>query len=173
MVFIDLAKKRYSSRKYDEKAVDDILINQILETARVAPTAANKQPFHLIVLKTKSSIEKLSKAGNTFGAPAAIIVCGSKAQAWTRPYDNANTAIVDASIITDHMMLACTDLGLGSVWIYRFDPAIVKAEFNISEEFEPIHILLFGYSIDDVKSPDRHDKVRKSVNELVTYETFR
>jgi nitroreductase len=67
------------------------------------------------------------------------------------------------------MMLEATELGLGSVWICKFDPMVLKKGFEMPEALEPVNILAVGYSDDTVKSPDRHDTQRKSKDELVTF----
>lgn len=172
MSFLDLAKKRYSVRKYEAKKVEKEKLLKILEAGRVAPTGANKQPVRLIVVQEPEGLEKLKKAANVYGAPLAIIVCGERNAAWVRPFDGKNIVEIDASIVTDHMMLQATELELGTVWICYFNPTVIKTEFNIPEGFEPINILVIGYAAGEAESPDRHDKARKPLKELVSYKTF-
>lgn len=172
MNFLELAKKRYSVRKYEDKRVEAEKLLKILESARIAPTAANFQPQRLLIIQEKESLEKLKKAGNVHGAPLAIIVCSDHSTSWKRSLDGKDTADIDASIITDHMMLEATELGLGTIWICAFDPSIIKKEFNIPENFEPINILGIGYSAAPAESPDRHDNKRKPLDSTVFYETF-
>jgi nitroreductase len=172
MDFLELAKKRYSVRKYEEKMVEEEKLLKILEAGRVAPTAANLQPQRLLVIKQKEGLEKLKKGGNVHGAPLAIIVCSDHNTSWKRKLDGKDSADIDASIVTDHMMLEATKLGLGSIWVCAFDADIIKKEFNIPKDFEPINILGIGYSAAPVESPDRHDTKRKSLDSIVFYETF-
>ncbi len=56
----------------------------------------------------------------------AIIVCADHNRAWTRPFDKKQTGDIDAAILTDHMMLQATELGLGSVWVCYFKPDVIK-----------------------------------------------
>jgi nitroreductase len=56
----------------------------------------------------------------------AIIVCGDNNVVWRRPYDKKNILDIDVSIVTDHMMLAATEPGLGSLWVCFFDPDVIK-----------------------------------------------
>ena len=79
---------------------------------------------------------------------------------------------MDASIITDHMMLQAQELGLGSVWVGSFDPVILKEEFKIPSHMEPVSILIIGYPDGNAPSENRHDKTRKRLEETVFYETF-
>jgi len=172
MDFLDLAKKRYSVRKYEDKKVEEEKLLKILEAGRVAPTGANTQSQRLVVVKEKAGLEKLKKAANISGAAMAIIVCGDHKTVWKRPFDNKDILDIDAGIVTTHMMLQATELGLGTVWVCYFDPAIIREEFNIPEGIEPINILGIGYAAGEGLSPDRHDKARKPLVSTVFYESF-
>ncbi len=169
MDFIELAKRRHSVRKYKDMAVEPEKVDMILETGRIAPTAANRQPIRIYAVQSKEGLNIVSKAANFFGAPLVFVVCGDKKTAWQRSYDGMIATDIDASIVTDHMMLEATELGLGSVWICKFDPMVLKKGFEMPEALEPVNILAVGYSDDTVKSPDRHDTQRKSKDELVTF----
>ena len=61
MEFQDLIEKRYSVRSYKSKAVEDEKLEKVLNAARLAPTAVNKQPFRLIVIKTEGKTEELKR----------------------------------------------------------------------------------------------------------------
>ncbi len=170
MSFLELAKKRYSVRQYKQNKVEEEKLLKILEAGRVAPTGCNNQPVKLIVVQEKTGLNKLRKGANIYGAPLAIIICGDRNEAWIRPYDRKSIIDIDASIVTDHMMLEATELGLGTVWICYFDPRVIKQEFNLPDNIEPINILAVGYAAGNASSPARHDTDRKSLNEIVSYE---
>ena len=119
MNFLEIAKSRYSVRDYTSQKVEQEKLEKILFAAHVAPTAANLQPVRLIVVQEDEGLNKIGKAANLYGAPLAIIVCSEHTKAWTRPFDRKQTVDIDASILTDHMMMEATELGLGSVWIDR------------------------------------------------------
>jgi len=172
MDFLELAKRRYSVRSFLTKKVEQEKLKIILEAGRVAPTGANMQPQELIVVQESSGLEKLKKAANVYGAPLAIVVCGNKNSVWKRSVDGKNLIDIDTSIVTDHMMLQATELGLGTIWVCYFKPDIIKKEFNLPERIEPINILGIGYASGKGASPDRHDKERKPLNEIVSYEIF-
>jgi len=172
MEFLQLAKKRYSARKYSSKKVEEEKLLKILEAGRVAPTATNGQPQRLVVVQQEDGLNKLKKGAKIFGAPLAIIVCADHDKTWKRPFDNMDTADIDASIVTDHMMLQATELGLGSVWVCYFDPEVIRAEFNIPENIEAINILVIGYAEGEEASSDRHDQARNPLEETVYYESF-
>jgi nitroreductase len=170
--FLELAKSRYSVRKYQNRAVETEKLNTLLEAGRVAPTAANKQPCVFLVLNDKESIEKLTHACNPHGAPLAIVVCADKTTAWVRPFDRANMVVVDSTIAADHIMLCAQDLGLSSCWITYFNPAVLRKEFTIPDNLVPVNILAIGYSDDKPQSPDRHAQTRKPLDSMVRYKAF-
>lgn len=170
MEFINIAKQRSSVRSYTDKKVETEKLEKILEAAHVAPTAANLQPIHLIAVQSKEGLEKIGKAANIYGAPLAIIVCADHNKAWVRPFDNKQTGDIDAAILTDHMMLQATELGLGSVWVCYFKPDVISREFNLPANLEPINILVMGYSAENALDPERHWQTRIPVSKLVSYE---
>lgn len=115
MNFMDLARKRYSSREYKDTPVEQEKIDAILEAGRISPTAVNAQPVRVIAVRTPEGLSKVSEGANIYGAPLAFIVYADRSKAWVRKYDGMNSAEIDASIVTTQMMYEATDLGLGSV----------------------------------------------------------
>ncbi len=156
MNFLEIAKKRYPVRSYLAKKVEQEKLDKILLAAHAAPTAANMQPVKLIVVQSDEDLNEIEKAANIYGAPLAIIVCSEHTKAWTRPFDRKQTVDIDASILTDHMMIEATELGLGSVWICYFKSDAIKQEFDLPETLEPINILAVGYSDERPADPERH-----------------
>jgi nitroreductase len=167
---LEIAKKRYSVRSYKSTKVEKDKLLKILEAGRVAQTAANLQPQRLIVVQEQAGLSKIAKAANIFGAPLAIIVCVDKGIAWKRPLDGMITSDIDASIVTDHMMLEATDLGLGSLWVCLFKPDVIRTEFNLPDNLEPVNILVLGYANDKPLAADRHSKTRLPVEKTIFYE---
>lgn len=84
MNFLELAKKRYTVRTYDERLVEEEKLLSILEAGRVAPTAANFQPQRLLVIRENEGMEKLKKGCKTYDTPLAIIVCSDHSATWKR-----------------------------------------------------------------------------------------
>ena len=172
MSLLDIAKKRYSVRKYEDKPVEKEKLEKIFACAHVAPTAANLQPVKLLVVQDKERLKSIAKAGNIYNAPLAIIVCADHSKAWTRPFDNKQTTDIDAAILTDHMMLQATELGLGTVWVCYFQPDVLKQEFNLPANLEPVNILVVGYSDEEDADTNRFDSQRIPMSQLVSYENL-
>lgn len=172
MDFINLAKQRHSVRSYKSQKVEPEKLEQILEAAHVAPTAANLQPVHLIAVQSEEGLEKIGKAAGIYGAPLAMIVCADHNKAWVRPFDKKQTGDIDASILTDHMMLQATELGLGTVWVCYFKPDVLRKEFHLPDNLEPINILVIGYSDEEPADRNRFDSQRIPMSQLVSYENL-
>ena len=172
MDFLSLVKKRYACRSYKKQAGEQEKLDLILEAGRVAPTGANRQPQRLVVVRSQEGMERLARCTRDFGAPVAIIVCADTTQAWIRKYDGKQVGDIDASIVTDHMMLCATSIGLNTLWICMFKPDAVREEFGLPEGIEPVNILLIGYGDGEPASPDLHTETRKPLAETVVYEHF-
>lgn len=162
MDFLKLAKKRYACRKYLSRQVEPEKLELILEAGRVAPTGANRQPQRLVVVQSKEGMERLARCTRDFGAPTAVIVCADTSEAWTRKYDGKNISDIDASIVTDHMMLAAASLNLDTLWICMFKPEAVREEFALPANVEPVNILLIGYGDGPAADPNRHDNAAQT-----------
>jgi len=166
MEFLELVKKRYSVRSYKSTAVEEEKVHKVLEAAILAPTAANKQPFRLIVLKTagrESDLRRVYARDWFVQAPLVICACAVKGESWTRR-DGKNYADVDTTIAFDHLILAAHDLGLGTCWIAAFDPAAAREVLKLPAELEPIAFTPLGYPADEWKP-----KKRRPASELVQY----
>lgn len=167
MDFLSLAKKRYACRQYLDRKVEDEKLAAILEAGRIAPTGANYQPQRLIVIESKEGMERLARCTRDFGAPLAIIVCADTSAAWTRKYDGKMIGDIDASIVTDHMMLEATAQGLDTLWVCMFKPEAVRAEFGLPDEVYPDHRLrsrrsrLARAPRHDAQAPLRNGLLRK------------
>ena len=172
MDFLTLAKKRYACRKYTAQKVEREKLELILEAGRVAPTGCNFQPQRLLVVESEEGMARLARCTRDFGAPLAIIVCADTNTAWTRKYDGKQIADIDATIITDHMMLEAASLGLDTLWICMFKPEVVRSEFGLPDHLEPVNILLVGHGAGEPASPERHDTMRKPLGETVFVEHF-
>lgn len=171
--FLGFAKQRYSVREYTNTKIENEKLQKILEAGRIAPTACNMQPQKLIVVQNEEGLKKIGLSANIYGAPLAIIVCSDNSKSWTRFFDSKQYSDIDATIVTDHMMLEAADLGLGSVWIGYFNPEIIKREFNLPSGIEPINILAIGYASKNTEAAQNHLNNRKCIDEIVCYETYK
>jgi len=167
MSFHELARKRYSVRAYKSDPVEKDILQKILETACMAPTAANCQPFRLIVIPTGKHRDDLLKIYNSdwfVQAPLVICACGITSASWVRKEDNKNYIDVDVAIVMDHLVLAATEEGLGTCWVAAFDAVKAEKFLELPRDFVPLAFTPLGYP-DIPPSP----KTRKPLEELVWY----
>ena len=167
MDFFELVQKRYSVRAYKPDPVEEDKLGQVLEAARLAPTAANHQPFQIIVIHTAGREAELRRIyGKSWfaQAPLLIAICAVPAQGWVRR-DGKNYADVDVTLAMDHLILAAANLGLGTCWVAAFDPAAAREVLHLPADVEPIAFTPLGYPADQPRP-----KERKALSELVRYE---
>ena len=167
MDFFELVQKRYSVRAYKPDPVEEDKLGQVLEAARLAPTAANHQPFQIIVIHPAGREAELRRIyGKSWfaQAPLLIAICALPAQGWVRR-DGKNYADVDVTIAMDHLILAAANLGLGTCWVAAFDPAAAREVLHLPADVEPIAFTPLGYPADQPRP-----KERKPLSELVRYE---
>jgi nitroreductase len=173
MDFYKVISTRRSIRKYKPIPVEEEKLNRILEAARIAPSAGNRQPWHFIVIKDEEIKNRLKEAKVYYhenrnwewfySAPVIICVCGEPSKSWVRK-DGRDYRDVDVAITFDHLILAATVEGLGTCWIGAFDPIAAKKVLGIPEGIEPIAFTPLGYP-DEAPPP----KERKSINEIIRW----
>jgi nitroreductase len=168
MDYFDLISNRYSVRAYQPDPVEDEKLAKILEAGRLAPTAANRQPFQIIVLHTagrKTELARIYRQPWFVQPPLILCVCGVLSQSWVRSSDHRRYLDVDVAIVMDHMILAATQLGLGTCWIAAFNATAAREALQLPPEIEPLIFTPLGYPADR-PGP----KERKPLSELVRYE---
>ncbi len=166
MEFYDVIRERLSVRAYTDQAVPDATLARILEAARLAPSACNRQPWHLYVVRDEAVRQALfgpEKQDWAARAPLAIVACSRPADAWVRWADQKNHADIDLAILFEHIVLAATAEGLGTCWICAFDPKNVRAALRLPVELEPVAMTPLGYAA----KPSQPNS-RKPLDQIVT-----
>lgn len=173
MEFLQLAKERYSVRKFSDRKIEKEKLDLILEAGRVAPTAVNFQPQRILVIDSADNLTKLKPCTPYhFHAPLALLVCYDSTVSWKRSYDNKDMGDIDAGIVATQMMLEAAELGLGSTWVGHFDPAAICAAFDIPEHLIPVVLLPMGYPREDCTPSPYHEK-RFDTEHTVFFNSFK
>ncbi|MTI81226.1 MAG: nitroreductase [Firmicutes bacterium] len=171
MVFIDIAKKRYSVRKFKDMGIEKEKILQVLEAGRIAPSAVNYQPLHFIVLtdeNIKNKVAELYPVKWLKDAPVIIVACGDHSKSWKRK-DGKDHCDIDVAIAVDHMTLAAVDIGLGTCWVCAFDAERCHEILGLPRNLEVVALLPLGYPVEE----SEQEKKRKNIDEIVSWEGYR
>ena len=174
MDFLELTRQRYSERFFDStKMVEQEKIDRILEAARLSPTAANKQPQRLFVLKSKESLQKAQSASfsSLYGAPVVILLCYDLDSVWHNQHETLlpdyNSGEQDCGIVATQMMYAAEEQGVHTIWIRGFDAGALQRVFELPANMIPAMMLPIGYpSANSAPSPKHFE--RKALEEIVT-----
>ncbi len=169
MNFYELVKNRESIRNYDPaRPVKDDILDRILDAGRLAPSAANRQPWRFILVTSKEMLEKVRHCYSREwfqNAPHILIVVGDKEKAWVRRSDGYNSLETDLTIAMDHMILAAEYEGIGTCWIAAFDPVVLRKALSLKTSEYVFAITPLGYTKPDFVK--KGDKQRKPLSEVV------
>ena len=166
----EIIQLRRSVRKFKDQSIDKEVIGEIIESARLAPSAVNFQPWKFYICRSEEAkkIMRQSYPREWFNsAQLYILACGDHQQSWKRPCDGKDHLDIDIAIAVEHMVLKITELGLGTCWVCNFNPQTVKEGLQLSENVEPIVLLPVGYP--ENVDPDPRNKKRKSPEEITKW----
>ena len=180
MEFIDVVKSRRSVRAYSDKNVEDDKIEYVLECARLAPSWMNGQCCRFVVVREKERIEALAKASiiNRWLRKTPVILAACADPLSSGKKRNMEYFEVDVAIAMEHVILAATDLGLGSCWIGGFDEKTVKEVLEIPPRIRVVALTPLGFPIQKEGISEKGRKIiarsakRKSLREIVHYEKW-
>ena len=161
MKFKEVIEKRRSIRKYKDTPVSKNKILQILEAARIAPSASHRQPWHFIVVEDKEVIKKLAKS--EWAADAPVMIVGLADQKASPTW-----CINDLGVAFEHLVLAATDLGLGTCWMGQSNREdLVRDLLDIPDNFKVVALTPVGEP-DETPAP----KERKTLESIVSWGKF-
>lgn len=148
METLNCIKKRKSVRSFSNKKIPREVIEKIIDAGKAAPSAGGLASQRFFIADKKEEKEKLARIAwdQDFIAEAShIIVIFADEEKVTRRYGSRGKfyAVCDGSAAVENILLAVTDLGLGSVWVGAFDDIALKRFFRT--DFTPIAILPIGY----------------------------
>lgn len=169
MNFVELATQRSSVRNFEPKPVEKEKLLYVLEAARIAPSAANFQPWKFLVVTDPvilKSVQALYQREWLVTALAIIVAMGDHNKGWHRKTDGKDFTDVDVAIAVDHLTLAATEQGLGTCWICNFDAEKCATLFNAPPNIEMIALIPIGYPVIEPKSVKR----RVPIDQLVHWD---
>ena len=164
MNFLDLVKQRYSCRSYQNKSVEQEKLDYVMDCARLAPSAVNKQPWLFRIVSDDASKAKLQECYDRdwFKTAPMYIICSIlHDEEWIR-YDGKHHGNIDIAIAVEHLCLAATEQGLATCWVCNFNVEKCKKNFDIPAEEDPTVLISLGYAADQPT-----EKKRKPISEIV------
>ena len=171
MDLMEAIKTRRSIRRYKPLQVPESLLREVLNAARLAPSADNAQPWKIIVVRDEQVKAKLASAcnGQKFMAQAPIILvsCGIPEDAFPTVGGYMSSHVIDATIAVDHLTLAAHSLGLGTCWIAAFKEDKVREILGIPEDVRVIALTPLGYPDE---TPERTP--RKNLEDLTVFDKY-
>ena len=171
--FSQLIHARHSCRDYADRPVEADKLQLVLEAARLAPTAANRQPFRIVVVRDEELRQQMSDVYMRhwfYSAPVILCLCGVMSEAWVRK-DHRHYTDVDVAIAMDHIILQATELGLGTCWIADFDPEAARRLLHLPRGLDPLLLTPLGYP---TAAEEQREKVKKrrTIEELVHWDRY-
>lgn len=171
MDFYEVIRNRESIRNYDpNRPVDREILNRILEAGRIAPSAANNQPWRFVLISSKEMLKKMQACylrGWFHDAPHVLVAVGKAKEAWVREADGYNSLHTDLAIAMDHMILAAENEGVATCWIAAYKPDALNEALQLEEGECVCTITPLGYPKDGFKK--KGTKQRKDFNQIVEF----
>jgi len=159
---------RYSVRAYLPKPLEQDKLERILDAARLAPSACNRQAWKFIVVRDAKVRQALAEAAEQpFLAQAPVIVAIVGLEPKAMMHCGVPTDPVNCAIAMEHMALAATAEGLGCCWIGHFQQDSCCRILGVPQTAEVIELMPIGYAADAPRP-----KLRKALQEIVTYDKF-
>ena len=167
---IEAIKKRKSIRTYLEKEISEVVLKEILEAARLAPSASNRQPWKFVVIQNKELRKKLMLASRNqiFVAEAPAVIAGCATNISHVMPNGVPSYPVDIAIALEHISLQAAELGLGTCWIGAFDQKKVKEILHIPKEIMIVCLMTLGYP-----AKDSFKSTRKPLEDIICYNEYR
>ena len=171
MDFFEIIETRRSVRLFNDRPIEEIKLHKVLNAANRAPSAGNLQAFEIFVVRDIEHKKSLAKAAfdQSFISDAGIVLvfCAHPSRSGWRYSDRGMNlyCIQDATISCTFAMLACTALGLASVWIGAFDENHVKIILDTDQDLKPVAMLPIGYAGEE-PDPISRRKLSEIVHEV-------
>ncbi len=182
---LNLIKFRRSIRKFKDSPIEEEKLNLILESARLAPSSSNSQPWHFVVINENEVIGKLADAvplgirpNSWFASVPIVIACLAKphmiehklAKILASDYHR-----IDTTIAIEHMVLTATSLGIGSCWVGWFDQKKVKKILDVPRGWDVVVLLPMGYPESQTSEEGLggiSPRPRKELSDIISFNKF-
>jgi len=164
----DAIATRKSVRAYLDKPVEEEKLNAVLEAARLAPSASNRQEWRFVIVREKEARNKVAMAAGQqmFIAQAPVIIAACAETDGHLMSCGEPCYPIDVAIALDHLILRAVELGLGTCWIGKFNADEVKKILGIPDEIKVVQLMPLGYPLE----PAAVQKKRRAFTEIVKFD---
>lgn len=169
MGFLELAKERYSVRKFTDKPIEKQKLDKILEAGNVAPTAVNYQPQRIYVLQSDEAIEKVNSVCKCiYGAKTVLLFAYNTNEDWKNPkQEGIHSGQQDVSIVATHIMLEAWNLGIASCWVNLFSNNELEKAFGLPANEKSVLLMPIGYASSNAKPIEKWHYGFKPIEDTV------
>lgn len=140
------------------------MIDTLLHAAMAGPSACNTMPWEFYVFTAPEKLAQLRKVTrfSNMNAPLAIVVCGNLKR--SLPGSLAPFWVQDCSAATENILLAATDLGLGTVWCgihpNQMAEKKIREVFPFPDDQIPLNIIYIGHPAEEPEARDQYNAER-------------
>jgi len=169
MELMEAIEKRYSVRSYQDREVDEYTLRRVMEAARLAPSAKNRQEWKFIIVRDETKKVRMVDVakGQEFVKNAAAIIAGVSTETSYTMTCGVPARHIDIAIAMEHIALAATSYGLGTCWIGAFYQDRARKLLDVPENCEVVSLMTLGYP-----EGEPAEKTRKNIDDIVCYEEF-
>ena len=167
MEVYEAIKKRRSIRAYEDKPVPEDVLRRVLDAARLAPSARNRQEWRFVAVRDVDKRKRLVEAANgqkfVGEAPVVLAFCATEDKDVMSCGQKAGS--IDLSIAMSYVTLAAVSEGLGTCWLGAYSEDKVKRVLGVPAAAKVVAMSPLGYPAEEPKA-----RSRKGFDEVVSFE---
>ena len=173
MEFSEVIRTRRSVRKFSDKEIPEDVITRVMDSARIAPSGNNRQPWSFVVVRDPERRQKIASAcynqSYVAKAPVVVVCCAQPYPNRYEPWEESSY-MADAIIAIDHLVLAARNEGLGACWVGAVGEQGVKEAVNIPDPVKVLIVVPLGYPESETAFNENCN--RKALSEICFKEEY-
>lgn len=166
----NIITNRTSVRNFLDQRIEPEKIEMLLHAGMAAPSACNKQPWHLAVIDDRKLLDQIPRfspyASMVKEAPLAIVVCGDMHK--TLNGIEQEFWIQDCAAVTENILLMAHALDLGAVWtaLYPLEDRYkgMQKLLGLPGNLIPLNTIIIGYPKSHPAPKDKWNEANISFN---------
>ena len=174
MELMEAIRKRRTIRKYKDDPISENQIKYVLNAARLAPSWANEQSWKFIIVTKDDVKDRIVRcisplSGMTLCPAPPILIIGCADPKKSGVKDDQEYYLLEMGIAMEHLMLAATEIGLGTAWICAFDEKAIKKMLGIPEDIRVVAITPLGHPAEKIEKV----KDRETLEDITCNESWK